>query len=242
MIANPSKFQAIVFSKSNDPIKTDFQISDKVIKSDKSVELLGITFDYKLNFSTHIDKLCKKTNGPLNALYRLKHYLSKDSKRLALNSFILSNFNYCPLICHFSIFEAQNKFEKVYRRSFQLLDVKPDPNENGQLPLQVKRLRILATEIFKTLNGLNPSYMKTIFKASSLRRSSRLQFNMEVQKYNQIKYGRNSLRILGPMLCNSLPNEAKSTKSLPKFKQFIKSCGNNTCPHYKRFMSYISSV
>ena len=65
MIANPSKFQAIVFSKSNDPIKTDFQISDKVITSDKSVELLGITFDYKLNFSTHIDKLCKKKNWPV---------------------------------------------------------------------------------------------------------------------------------------------------------------------------------
>ena len=108
--------------------------------------------------------------------------------------------------------------------------------------MQVRRLRILATEIFKTLNNLNPVYMKNIFKTSSLRKSERLRYNIQVQRYNQIKYGRNSLRVLGPKLWNSLPNEAKSINTLPKFKLFINNWGTDCCPHYKRFLSYCSSV
>ena len=108
--------------------------------------------------------------------------------------------------------------------------------------MEVKRLRVLATEIFKTLNDLNPSYMKDIFKTSKHRRSERLKFNIEVPKYNQIKYGKKSLRVLGPMLWNSLPIGAKSLNTLPQFKTFIKAWGSETCPHYRRFLSYVSAV
>ena len=84
--------------------------------------------------------------------------------------------------------------------------------------------------------------MKDIFKKSSHRRSERLKYNIDVPKYNQIKFGRKSLRVLGPMLWNSLPNEAKSMDTLPKFKNFINSWGIKDCPHYQRLVSYDSAV
>ena len=77
--------------------------------------------------------------------------------------------------------------------------------------------------------------MKDIFKTSTFRSSNRLKFNIQTQKFNQIKYGRKSPRVLGPMLWNSLPNEVKCIETLPKFKTFIKTCGTDTCPHYKDF-------
>ena len=86
--------------------------------------------------------------------------------------------------------------------------------------MKVKRLRVLATEIYKTLNNLNPTYMKDIFKKSSHRRSERLMYNIDVPKYNQNKFGRKSLRVLGHMLWNSLPNEAKSMDTLPNLEKF----------------------
>ena len=36
-------------------------------------------------------------------------------------------------------------------------------NESGKQSMEVKRLRTLALEIFKTLNNLNPNYIKEIF-------------------------------------------------------------------------------
>ena len=108
--------------------------------------------------------------------------------------------------------------------------------------MQVKRLRILAVEIFKTLHNLNPSYMKDIFKKPSNRTSARFEFNIQSQRFNQVKFGRNSLRVLGPILWNSLPNNVKSIQNLKDFKTAINSWGNFGCPHYKRFQSYLSAI
>ena len=47
-----------------------------------------------------------------------------------------------------------NDYDKTY---FQLLDISKKPS------MEVKRLRILITEIFKTLNDSNPVFMKDIF-------------------------------------------------------------------------------
>ena len=87
--------------------------------SKSSVELLGVSLDDKLKFSTHISNLCEQAGGQLNALLRLKTYLSSDSKKLAVNSFIHSNLNYCPLIWHFSTFDSHLKLESLYKRSLR---------------------------------------------------------------------------------------------------------------------------
>ena len=106
----------------------------------------------------------------------------------------------------------------------------------------VKRLRILAVEIFKTIHNLNPTYMKDIFRKSSNRTSSRFEFNIQSQRFNQVKFGRNSLRVLGPILWNSLPNNVKSIQNLTDFKKAINNWGNFGCPDYNRFQSYLSAI
>ena len=246
MIANPSKFQAIVLSKSKENIQTYFHIKDKVIKSQEEVQLLGITLDYKLDFSKHIGQLCQRASGQLNALFRFEKYLSTDSKQLAVTSFIASNFNYCPLIWHFTSYESETKLDRLQNRYLRFLSDNSEQKYTDlkmvTVSMKVKRLRVLATEIFKTLHNLNPKYMQTIFKKSNNRRSERLKYNIEVAKYNQSTYGKNSLRVLGPMLWNSLPSEAKMINSLPHFKAFIKEWGTQNCPHYRRFLNYTSAI
>ena len=103
MIVNPEKFQAIVFNKKrSDLTNTNFQVDNQVIKSVSSVELLGIQIDGKLNFNLHISKICKSAANQLNSLIRLKQFLSFHTKEFLINSYIISNFNYCPLVRMFS--------------------------------------------------------------------------------------------------------------------------------------------
>ena len=63
-----------------------------------SVDLINITIDYKLNFNLHTDKTCLKSANQLNALVRLKRFLRNEDRKVLINSFVLSNFNYCPLV------------------------------------------------------------------------------------------------------------------------------------------------
>ena len=112
MIVNPNKLQAIVSNKKRSAlINTNFPVDNQVIKSLSSVELLGIQIYDKLNFNLHISKSCKPAANQLNALIRLKQFLSFHAKEVLINSYIISNFNYCPLVWMFSSTQSLNKLK-----------------------------------------------------------------------------------------------------------------------------------
>ena len=61
--------------------------------------------------------------------------------------------------------------------------------------MEVKRLRILITEIFKTLNDSNPVFMKDIFHYCQIK--SHKKHDLHVHSRNTSRSGKNSLRVLG---------------------------------------------
>ena len=85
--------------------------------------------------------------------------------------------------------------------------------------MEVKRLRTLALEILKTLNNLNPDYMKEIFfKTTNL---THRPFDIKVNQNISTKHGQESLKRLGPRIWNSLPIEIKEETNYVKFKSYI---------------------
>ena len=70
---------------------------DKIWES-KSVKLLGITIDKESKFDKHIDQVCLKANKKLNVFSRMQIFLSGKKRKVVFNSFIGSQFKYCPLI------------------------------------------------------------------------------------------------------------------------------------------------
>ena len=93
------KFLAIILDKKKSNLTNiPLTIGNQTIKSVPSVELLGVHLDDKLNFNLRISNICRSAAKQLNALIRLKSYLSFNAKRVLINSYIISNFNYCPLV------------------------------------------------------------------------------------------------------------------------------------------------
>ena len=114
MIINPDKFQAIILDKEKSNLANiRLTIDNQTIKSVPSVKLLGIHLDD--NFNLHISSICKSAATQLNALIRLESYLSFNGKRVLVNSYIISNFNYCPLLWIFPTAKSQNKIESLQK-------------------------------------------------------------------------------------------------------------------------------
>ena len=67
-------------------------------------------------------------------------------------------------------------------------------DKSGKPSMEIKRLRILATEIFKTINNLNPIFMKNIFtpKVNAKVRPN----DIIVKTRNSATYGDKSLTAL----------------------------------------------
>ena len=110
MIINTDKFQTIILDRKKSNLKNiRLTIDNQTIKSVPLAELLGIHLDDKLNFNLHISNICRSSANQLNALIRLKSYLNFHAKRVLINSYIISNFHYCPLVWTFSIAKSLNK-------------------------------------------------------------------------------------------------------------------------------------
>ena len=123
MIINPDKFQAIILDKKKSNLTNILlTIVNQTIKLVPSIELLGVHLDDKLNFNLHISNICRSAANQLNALIRLKSYLSFNAKRVLINSYIILNFNfYCPLVSIFSTAKSLNKIESLQKRALRFL-------------------------------------------------------------------------------------------------------------------------
>ena len=99
MIGNPGKLKSIVIHKNSQTSKPkQFLIGNNVVEVASSVKLLGIYIDDQLSFNLHISNICRSALKQLSALVTLKCFLGFEESQVSINSFILSNFNYCPLI------------------------------------------------------------------------------------------------------------------------------------------------
>ena len=85
------------------------------VTNSKCEKLLGIKIDYKLTFDAHIDEICKKAGHKMNALSGVIPYINITNRRSLLNTFFISQFNYCPLtwMCHS---RAQNNKKTVFMK------------------------------------------------------------------------------------------------------------------------------
>ena len=122
MIANPEEFHALLIRKDqSDTSGVNISIQDKSIKSEDSVKLLGIKLDNKLNFDSHISDLCHKAVTQLNVLKRLKSFIGFEERKVLIQSFVHSNFNYCPLVWNFSSAKSLQKVDKIQERALRFL-------------------------------------------------------------------------------------------------------------------------
>ena len=96
--------------------------------------------------------------------------------------------------------------------------------KSGFSSMNPKRLRTLCVEIFKTLNNLNPSFMKEIFSLRQTDRPVRKKYrlNRDIPSYNQVTFGCKALTFLGPKTWNSFHYHKKSEENLASFKTMIK--------------------
>ena len=199
------------------------------IKVVSSIELLGIQIDDKLNFNLHISNICRFAADQLNTLIRLKRFLGFKEKRILINSYFMSNFSYCPLVWMFSSVSSLKKIENLQKRALRFLynDYEISYDELllklNRATMNVNRLRILFTEIYKTINSLNPEFMRELF---SLRETSRLvrekyMLNLNIPVHNQVTFGSKSLRVFKPKVWNNLPYHIKSSENRESFRMII---------------------
>ncbi len=85
-------------------------------------------------------------------------------------SYIILNFNYCPLVWHFCGIQNSRDMEKIQERALRFVyedyqstyDILLKKGNHDML--YIGRLRNMATGIFKALHGSTPLYIRDLFE------------------------------------------------------------------------------
>ena len=122
MIVNPGKFKAILLQRNKrNTSEYPIELTGHEINTQESVTLLRVTIDYKLSFEEYVSDLCRKASAQLNALKGLGAFMSHQTRKIMVQSFILVHFNYCPLVWYFTSPKQINKMEKLQERALRFI-------------------------------------------------------------------------------------------------------------------------
>ena len=112
--------------------------------------------------------------------------------------------------------KSLNKIESLHKQALRCLlndcisSYEQLLQKSGKCNMNIRRLRFLCIEIYKTLKDLNPSFMKEIFKKRDENRITRDRYklNLNIPRRNQVTFGTKSLKFYGPKIWNALPVNA----------------------------------
>ncbi|NRA91023.1 MAG: hypothetical protein HRU43_07880, partial [Simkaniaceae bacterium] len=114
LMANSDKFH-LLLSDPNEELS--IKVGSSNIKNTQCQKLLGIILDSKLTFKTHVSNLCTKASNKLHALSRISHYMTLKQRKVIMQSFILSQFGYCPLVWMFHSRKLNNRINRLHERA-----------------------------------------------------------------------------------------------------------------------------
>ena len=114
--------------------------------------------------------MCKKASQRLHASARISTLMSVKKRKLIINAFITSHFNYCPFIwmCHSRTMETQ--INRIHDRALKIIygdnvsSFETLLKKSGSVTIHHRNLQLLATEIYKAFNNLSSSLMSDLFK------------------------------------------------------------------------------
>ena len=160
-----------------------------------------------------------------------------------MNAFFDSLFAYCLLVWMFHSRILNTKINNLHYRALRIIyrDETSTFDEllkkDGSVTIHHRNIRALATEMYKVLNGLAPTFMREIFPQRNLANLECVAGNLrnQVKFYNianpkSTNYGLDTLRHLGPIIWKAIPNVIRESPSLNIFKVRIKGWETSNCP------------
>ena len=198
------------------------KIGEQVTWASYQEKLLGVTLDKELKFDKHLLSICKKAGAKVTALGRLVKIVPFEKKKLLMNSFIQSQFSYCPLLWMFCSRKLNRKINHIQERGLRMgyqdytSSFKELLEKDGSICIHHRNVQLVAVEMFKVKNGLCPEILNGLF---DLNLNPKLGKDFFRPNVNTVFMGEGSLRWFGPIVWNNmLPENLKTMSTLEEFK------------------------
>ena len=212
---NPDKFQ-IMFLGTKSKIELYLDINGRKNISTPEVTLLGIKIDWKLQFNRHVEYLCQKARNKAAALMRLRNKLDVEQKLILYNSFIKSQFGYCPIVWLSHGKVAEDQINRIHKRALKAVYNDFDSSfeelleKGNHETVHQTSLKQLIIKVFSCVKKESPAILHDIFTIDNCHHNLRINNRLKLPKTNSLTYGLQSFSYRGSSIWNSLPDIYKN--------------------------------
>ena len=168
-----------------------------------------------------------------------------------MNSFVESQFSWCPLIWMYCSKTANDKINRIHERALRIvyLDYTSTFEElllkDKSVNIHQRNIQLVAIEMFKVLKKIGPEIIRSLFIIDNPNSDKPFR-RPHIRTEN---WGRNSIRYFGTKVWNEmLPKELKSIENLEEFETKVKewvptmeTCRCNLCTLYIAGVGYVNT-
>ena len=156
-------------------------------------------------------------------------------RKIIMNSFIASQFGYCPLVWMFHSRALNNRINRIHERSLRMVyqDYKASFEDllekDESFTVHERNIHTLCLELYKVAWGISPQIMRLVFPTKP---NINYPWENIFQTCNikTVTWGSESLSHLGPKIWSLIPLSLKKIPVLHKFKKKIKLWKPVNCP------------
>ena len=125
MVLHPQKTKSMTITTRQKRQRNDLRLSlylDKTpIEQVSEHRVLGVTIDNEFRWHKHIDNVCKKVSRNLFLLFKLKHYVDSNARKLFFDAHVMSHINYASVIWRGASENCTKKLNSLHRRAIKLV-------------------------------------------------------------------------------------------------------------------------
>jgi len=187
---------------------------------------IGVTFNNKMKFDTHIANIVNKANQRLGLIKRSFEFIDKDMFLLLYKSLVRPILEYATVIWSPWLKKDIVAIEQVQRRATRLvyelndLDYEQRLRTLGLPTLIYRRERADMIQMFKALNQIDQVHMSTLKLKSTTTTSRGHDLKLEKRHY-KYKATMNSFVARSTNNWNGLPTSCVTSSNVNKFKDNI---------------------
>ena len=107
-----------------------------------------------------------KSECKAKALVRIVPFMDLEKKKILINAFFNAQFSYCPLTWMFHSRNLNSKINRMDEKCLRIVynmtihhHIKSFLEIDNSVSVHHKNIQILATELYKIVNGLSPDIM-----------------------------------------------------------------------------------
>ena len=231
---NFEKTNYIIFHSPKKKInyQVNLKIHDYALKQVYNTNYLGVVFDSKLTWKTHISNLTMKIKRNIGVISKIRHYVGTNICINLYYSLIYPFLIYGVVIWGNTYLSSTNPLYILQKKVVRLINFSSFRDHTNSLFLKMKILKFHDLVFFNTaifmydyFNGFLPKFFNGFFTSVNqkhnyaTRFASRLSYSVPLIRTN---YGRFNIRYSGAVVWNEINVKIKRLNKL-NFKKELKS-------------------